>query len=227
MKSCEEIDGLMARLDEIYPTEGICYLTYEQPWHLLIATILSAQCTDSRVNMVTPGLFEKYPDLETLACAHMDELEGCIKSTGFYHSKAVHIIETAQVLLSKFGGELPRSMESLTELPGVGRKTANLIRGHIFGIPSIIVDTHVKRISGKLGLTDNTDPYKIEMDLSRLLPEEHWTRYNTQIIAHGRTVCLARSPKCEACQLAEFCDARELDKYEGNKRKEESIQTRV
>ena len=149
MKSPEEINGLMARLDEMYPTEGVCYLEYgEEPWHLLIATILSAQCTDSRVNQVTPGLFAKYPTIDAMAAADLNDLEGVIKSTGFYHSKAAHIVETAQALLSKFGGELPQSMESLTELPGVGRKTANLIRGHIFGIPSIIVDTHVKRISG-------------------------------------------------------------------------------
>jgi len=208
MKSPEEINGLMARLDELYPTDGVCYLDYdEEPWHLLIATILSAQCTDSRVNQVTPGLFARYPTLEAMAAADISDLEGVIKSTGFYRSKAVHIIETARMLLSRFGGEMPESMESLTELPGVGRKTANLIRGQIFGIPSIIVDTHVKRISGRLGLTDNADPYKIEIDLSRQLPEEHWTRYNTQIIAHGRTVCLARSPKCGICQLAEFCGA--------------------
>jgi len=206
MKSPDEIHALMARLDELYPMEGVCYLEYDEPWHLLISTILSAQCTDSRVNMVTPGLFGKYPTLEALAAADQNDLEDCIKSTGFYHSKAHHIIETAQTLLNKFGGELPQSMESLTELPGVGRKTANLMRGFIFGIPSVIVDTHVKRISGKLGLTGHTDPYKIEMDLRHLLPEEHWTRYNTQIIAHGRTVCLARSPKCAQCKLSEFCD---------------------
>jgi len=208
VKSKEYIDGLMARLDELYPVDGLCYLEYGgKPWQLLVATILSAQCTDSRVNMVTPGLYAKYPALEDLAAADITELEDIIKPTGFYHSKAVHIIETARVLLDKHGGGLPRSMESLTELPGVGRKTANLIRGFIFGIPSIIVDTHVKRISGKLGLTRSDDPYRIEMDLARQLPEEHWTRYNTQIIAHGRTVCPARSPKCGACRLAEFCDS--------------------
>lgn len=207
MKSPEEISGLMARLDEVYPMDGVCYLHYDAPWHLLFATILSAQCTDDRVNQVTPGLFSQYPDLEAIAAADPVELEKCIKSTGFYHSKAMHIINSARVLLTKYGGELPESMESLTELPGVGRKTANLIRGHVFGIPSIIVDTHVKRVSGKLGLTENINPYKIEIDLSRQLPEEHWTRYNTQIIAHGRAVCVARSPKCGACRLAEFCFA--------------------
>ena len=205
MKSPKEVNSLMIRLDEVYPTDDVCYLDYEKPWHLLISTILSAQCTDSRVNQVTPALFDKYATLELLAAANLEELEGFIKPTGFYHSKALHIINAARMLIDKFGGELPESMELLTELPGVGRKTANLIRGHIFGIPSIIVDTHVKRISGKLGLTTNTDPYRIEIDLSRQLPEEHWTRFNTQIIAHGRSICLARSPKCGICPLTEFC----------------------
>ena len=207
MKSTEEISKLMARLDEIYPTDGVCYLSYDKPWQLLVSTILSAQCTDARVNQVTPALFAKYPTLEALASADLRELESYIKPTGFYHSKSLHIINTSRMLLDKFGGELPESMEALTELPGVGRKTANLIRGHIFGIPSVIVDTHVKRISGRLGLTDNSDPHKIEIDLMLQLPKEHWTRYNIQIIAHGRTICLARSPKCEACPLGEFCCA--------------------
>ena len=205
MKSQEEINRLMIRLDEVYPTDGICYLDYDKPWHLLISTILSAQCTDIRVNQVTPALFERYPSLEAFTAANVHELEGYIKSTGFYHNKASHIINSARMLIDKFSGKLPEPMELLTELPGVGRKTANLIRGHIFGIPSIIVDTHVKRISGKLGLTENTDPHKIEIDLSRQLPEEHWTRFNTQIIAHGREICHARSPKCGICPLTEFC----------------------
>ena len=206
MKSPDEVSRLMDSLDEVYPMDGVCYLEYDRPWRLLISTILSAQCTDSRVNQVTPGLFAKYPTLDTLAGANLNELEDCVRSTGFYHSKAIHIIETARMLLDEFGGELPRTMESLLKLPGVGRKTANLILGFIYGIPSIIVDTHVKRISFKLGLTTNTDPAKIEIDLSKQLPEEHWTRYNTQIIAHGRAVCTARSPKCGICPLVEFCD---------------------
>jgi len=140
-----------------------------------------------------------------LAQADLPTLEEDVKPTGFYHTKARHMIETARRLLSDYGGELPSSMEELTKLPGVGRKTANLIRGHVFQIPSIIVDTHVKRISGKLGLTSHTDPEKIEYDLMALLPEEHWTRYNTQIIAHGRTVCTARSPRCGQCFLQDLC----------------------
>jgi endonuclease-3 len=143
-----------------------------------------------------------------MAAANQDELEKIIMSTGFYHTKARHIIETCRRLLEVHGGILPSDMEALTKLPGVGRKTANLICGHIFGIPSMIVDTHVKRISRKLGLTNQTDPDKIEMDLRKILPEEHWRRYNTQIIAHGRAICVARRPRCEQCVLNEFCDSR-------------------
>ncbi|MDR3239341.1 MAG: endonuclease III [Clostridiales bacterium] len=207
MKTREEIVQLMTRLDEAYPTDEKCYLYYEKPWQLLIATILSAQCTDARVNQVTEGLFRKYLNLEAFAEADAHELEEDVKPTGFYHVKARHIIGTAQKLLSGFAGEeLPSDMDSLTSLPGVGRKTANLIRGHVFGFPSVIVDTHVKRISFRLGLTSSLIPEKIETDLRGILPEEHWTRYNMQIIAHGRAVCLARSPRCGRCVLREFCD---------------------
>jgi len=196
----------MTRLDEVYPTDDVCYLNYDLPWQLLFATILSAQCTDDRVNQVTRVLFAKYPTLDTFASADLTEMESYVRPTGFYRNKAMNIIGSARILLDEFGGSLPKSMESLTELPGVGRKTANLVRGHIFGIPSIIVDTHVKRISFKLGLTSNTDPYKIELDLGKILPKEHWTRYNTQIIAHGRAICRARSPKCDECPLSNLCD---------------------
>jgi endonuclease-3 len=206
MKTRHEIDRLMAALDEAYPEHGICYLTYEKPWQLLFATMLSAQCTDARVNQVTPRLFQKYPDLPAFAAADLAELEMDVKSTGYYHSKAKHIQTAAHQLLSEFNGTLPSDMESLLRLAGVGRKTANLIRGHVFNIPSIIVDTHVKRISAKLGLTQHKDPDKIEIDLRAVLPEEHWTRYNTQIIAHGRAVCLARTPRCDRCVLRVFCE---------------------
>jgi len=206
MKSPREVKKLMTRLDEVYPTNNVCYLNYDLPWQLLFATILSAQCTDDRVNQVTRVLFKKYPTLDTVASANLADMESYVKSTGFYRNKAMNIIDSAHILLDRFGGDLPESMESLTELPGVGRKTANLVRGHIFGIPSIIVDTHVKRISFKLGLTIHTDPYKIEIDLGKQLPKEHWTRYNTQIIAHGRAICRARSPKCDECPLSNLCD---------------------
>jgi endonuclease-3 len=211
MKSEDEVMALMERLDEIYPVDGICFLTHSKPWELLFATILSAQCTDARVNMVTPALFAKYPTLEAFAAAAVEELEEMVKPTGFFRTKAKHLKAAAALLLANYGGELPEDMDKLTQLPGVGRKTANLIRGHIFGIPSIIVDTHVKRISKRLGLSQSEDPYKAELELSAVLPAEHWTRYNTQIIEHGRAVCLSRNPRCRICALAEMCGSRKSE----------------
>ena len=203
----EKIRAILDALDSEYG-ERKCYLDYKAPWQLLIATILSAQCTDDRVNMVTPGLFEKYPDVRAFAEADQSELEQDIRSTGFYRNKARNIILCAQRLLSEFGGEVPRDIESLTSLAGVGRKTANVIRGNIYGIPSIVVDTHVKRVSRLLGLAAAADPEKIEYELMDALPEEHWIRYNTQIIAHGRKVCIARRPKCGECILNQWCQGR-------------------
>ncbi len=188
-----------------YPGLDKCYLNYEKDWQLLIATILSAQCTDDRVNIVTKSLFEKYKNIEDFAAADLSVLEEDIKSTGFYHNKAKNIILCAQKLVKDFDGKLPSDIESLTSLAGVGRKTANVVRGHIFHIPSIVVDTHVKRVSYKLGLTKNTDPEKIEYDLMKILPKEVWIKYNQQVIAHGRAVCIARSPKCGQCFLAGHC----------------------
>ncbi|MDR1540960.1 MAG: endonuclease III [Clostridiales bacterium] len=208
MKNLDEIQKIMLLLDEAYPLDIFCYLAYDKPWQLLIATILSAQCTDARVNSITPGLFAKYPTLEDFAKSCLEKLESDIKPAGFYHTKAKHIKETCKALCEDFGGELPSEMDMLTTLPGVGRKTANLIRGHIFNIPSIIVDTHVKRISAKLGFTENEDPAKIEIELMGILPQEHWTRYNTQIIAHGRAICTARNPHCASCVFSELCDWR-------------------
>ncbi|HOQ17525.1 MAG TPA: endonuclease III [Defluviitaleaceae bacterium] len=196
---------ILALLDEYYPKDIKCYLNYETPWQLLIATILSAQCTDDRVNMVTKDLFKKYPSLLDFAEADLEELEQDIKSTGFYRNKAKNIILCAQKLLEKYKGEVPKNIDELTQLAGVGRKTANVILGNIYGIPSIVVDTHVKRVSYRLGLTKFTDPTKIEFDLMKILPEEHWIRYNTQIIAHGRAICTARNPKCEKCFLLPYC----------------------
>jgi endonuclease-3 len=184
--------------------EEECYLRYGEPYELLFATILSAQCTDERVNMVTEVLFKKYPTLTAFAQARQDELEEDVRPTGFYHSKARNIILSARQLLLD-GGEVPSDIERLTALPGVGRKTANVVRGHIFRIPSIVVDTHVKRVSKKLGLTAWDDPQKVERDLMEVLPQEHWIRYNLQIIAHGRKVCRARGPNCAACCFAALC----------------------
>lgn len=192
-------------LDEQYGREYVCYLNYETPWQLLIATMLSAQCTDARVNIVTADLFRKYDTLEKFANADLKELEQDIKPTGFYHNKAKNIIACTRDLVYKFGGEVPRSLEDLTSLAGVGRKTANVIRGNIYHDPSVVVDTHVKRISKRLGLTKNEDPEKVEQDLMKELPRDHWILYNIQIITFGRSICTARSPKCEQCFLQKYC----------------------
>ncbi|MDO4599995.1 MAG: endonuclease III [[Ruminococcus] gnavus] len=192
-------------LDEQYGREYVCYLNHETPWQLLIATMLSAQCTDARVNIVTADLFRKYDTLEKFANADLKELEQDIKPTGFYHNKAKNIIACTRDLVYKFGGEVPRSLEDLTSLSGVGRKTANVIRGNIYHDPSVVVDTHVKRISKRLGLTKNEDPEKVEQDLMKELPRDHWILYNIQIITFGRSICTARSPKCEQCFLQKYC----------------------
>ncbi len=201
----EQARKVAERLIAEYTTEYRCYLNHENVWQLLFATILSAQCTDARVNIVTEDLFVKYPSVEAFATADLKELEEDIRPTGFYHNKAKNIIECAKMLLEKHGGEVPRTIEELVELPGVGRKTANVIRGNIYHQPSIVVDTHVKRISKKLGLTQQEDPEKIEFELMEVLPEEYWILYNIHIIQLGRTICTARSPKCGKCFLKEIC----------------------
>lgn len=192
-------------LDEQYGTEYRCYLNYETPWQLLIATMLSAQCTDARVNIVTESLFKKYPSASAFASADLKELEQDIKPTGFYHNKAKNIISCMKDIVDKYDGEVPKSLEELTSLAGVGRKTANVIRGNIYHEPSVVVDTHVKRISNRLGLTKNQLPEKIEQDLMKELPKDHWILYNIQIITFGRTICTARSPRCEECFLQKYC----------------------
>ncbi|MBO5371447.1 MAG: endonuclease III [Lachnospiraceae bacterium] len=202
-------DEILNRLDNAYGTEYICYLNHETPWQLLIAVILSAQCTDARVNIVTKDLFVKYDTLEKFANASLEELEQDIRSTGFYHNKAKNIIACAKALLERHGGEVPRTLEELTALAGVGRKTANVIRGNIYNDPSIVVDTHVKRISKRLGFTKNDDPVKVEMDLMKVLPKDHWILYNIQIITFGRNICFARSPKCSECFLNDICKSKD------------------
>lgn len=201
-----KVTNVLSLLDYMYPTEDKCYLNHSNAYELLIATMLSAQCTDDRVNMVTEKLFKKYTSLEAFAQADIKELEQDIRSTGFYHNKAKNIITAANQLITEYNGEMPSDIDSLTGLAGVGRKTANVVRTHIFHIPSIVVDTHVKRISNKLGLTESDDPVKIEFELMDIFPEEHWGRYNTQVIAHGRTICKARKPDCENCLLNKECD---------------------
>lgn len=205
MKKNERIMKILERLDKEYGTEAICYLVHEEPYQLLFATILSAQCTDERVNQVTKDLFQKYPDLHAFAAADLQEMEQDIHSTGFYHNKAKNLILCARKLETDFGGEVPRTIEELTSLPGVGRKTANVIRGNIFGEPSIVVDTHVKRISKRLGLTKKDDPTEVEFDLYKALPKDHWILWNMHIITLGRTICMSRSPKCAECFLSDLC----------------------
>lgn len=204
-KKKTDVKRLIELLNETYGTEHKCYLNHENAFQLLIATMLSAQCTDARVNIVTKDLFEKYPTVESFANAELSELERDIYSTGFYKNKAKNIIACSKKLLEQYGGEVPSGLEELTALDGVGRKTANVIRGNIFNEPSIVVDTHVKRISNKLGLTKSEDPVVIEKELMKILPKEQWILYNIQIIQHGRTICIARRPKCGECPLAEVC----------------------
>ncbi len=215
MELKERVIKVLDLLEEHYgPTK--CYLTHENAWQLLIATILSAQCTDERVNMVTKELFKKYTSVKDFAEADQAELEQDIRSTGFFRNKAANIIGCCQMLLSEYGGEVPSDIDKLIKLPGVGRKTANVVRGNIYGIPSIVVDTHVRRVSNLLGFTDSQDPVKIEFELMELLPEKNWIAYNTQIIAHGRKICIARRPKCEICFLAGLCDHIQKNKESGD-----------
>ena len=204
-KEKQQVAEICRILNETYGTDYKCYLNHENAWQLLIATMLSAQCTDARVNIVTKDLFVKYPTLQAFADADIKELEKDIYSTGFYKNKAKNIIGCAKKLISDYGGEVPSDIESLTKLDGVGRKTANLIRGNIYHEPSIVVDTHVKRISRLLGLTDSDDPVKIEHELMEKLPKEQWILYNIQIITLGRTICIARRPKCAECALNHVC----------------------
>lgn len=203
----KKVMEILNALDREYGSEYVCYLEHENAWQLLIATMLSAQCTDARVNIVTRELFRKYPSVEAFANADLKELERDIHSTGFYHNKAKNIIASCKTLLEKYDGEVPNDLEALTSLAGVGRKTANVIRGNIFHEPSIVVDTHVKRISKKLGLTKEDDPVKIEFDLMKKLPKDHWIIYNIHIIRLGRTICKAPTPKCEECFLKELCNS--------------------
>ena len=218
----QRVEKILELLDQEYGTDYRCYLNHETPWQLLIAVILSAQCTDARVNIVTESLFKKYDSIAAFANAELKELEKDIHSTGFYHMKAKNIISCCKDLLEKHGGEVPRELKELTALAGVGRKTANVIRGNIYNEPSIVVDTHVKRISKKLGLTENEDPEKVEYDLMKVLPKEHWILWNIQIITLGREICTARSPKCDSCFLKDHCPTAAQEKKPSGKKKEKT-----
>ncbi len=192
------------RLAAVYP-QAECALVYQSPLQLLIATILSAQCTDERVNMTTPALFKRYPDARALAEADPAEVEKMIQATGFFRAKTKSIIGCCQALLERFDGEVPPRMEDLVTLPGVGRKTANVVLGVAFALPGLAVDTHVTRLSGRLGLTRQKDPVKIEAEVCRMLPPQKWSDFGLRLIMHGRRVCNARKPDCPACVLNDFC----------------------
>ncbi len=187
-----------------YPV-AICELTHESAFQLLAATILSAQCTDVRVNMVTPALFAAYPTPEKLAVADLAHVEQLVRSTGFYQTKAKNLIGMASQVISRFGGEVPREIEDLVTLPGVGRKTANVLRSVVFGLPGLPVDTHVGRLSRRLGLTKLEDPVKVEYELNAMLPPPEWGEFSLRLILHGRRVCDARTPRCEMCLLESLC----------------------
>jgi endonuclease-3 len=191
-------------LSKLYP-DARCALNHSSPLELLIATILSAQCTDARVNMVTPTLFKRYPTAADYANADPRELEKLIQSTGFFRAKARSIQECCRKIVQEHGGEVPDTLEELVSLPGVGRKTANVVLGDAFGVPGITVDTHVGRLSRRLGLTTHTDPAKVEQDLMKLLPKKDWVMFNHRTIYHGRQVCFARKPACDKCTLAKIC----------------------
>ncbi|MEM7064196.1 MAG: endonuclease III [Cyanobacteria bacterium P01_B01_bin.77] len=198
---------ILERLKELYP-EAPCSLDYDNPLQLLIATMLSAQCTDARVNIVTPALFARFPTVASYAEADVSEIETYVKSTGFYRNKAKNIRATCEKIILDFGGEVPQSMETLTSLPGVARKTANVVLAHAFGINAgVTVDTHVKRITQRLGLTKHDTPVKIEQDLMKLLPQPDWENWSIRLVYHGRAVCDARKPACECCQLMEWCSS--------------------
>ncbi len=196
---------VMIRLKRLYP-DATCSLTYETPVQLLVATILSAQCTDERVNKVTPALFERFPDAEALAAAPPDEVVELVRSTGFYRNKARNIQGACHKIVTEFQGQVPKQMEQLLTLPGVARKTANVVLAHAYGINAgVTVDTHVKRLSYRLGITKETDPVKVERDLMKLLPQADWENWSIRLIYHGRATCMARNPACDRCELADLC----------------------
>lgn len=205
---------VLTRLKRLYP-DATCSLDYASPVQLLVATILSAQCTDERVNKVTPELFRQFPDAQAMAEADIGDIETLIKSTGFYRNKAKNIQGACRKIITDFGGEVPATMEELLTLPGVARKTANVVLAHAFGINAgVTVDTHVKRLSHRLGFTQQTDPKKIEPDLMKLLPQPEWENWSIRLIYHGRAVCNARNPACDRCDLADLCPSADPSKRE-------------
>lgn len=203
------VKKILAGLNKMYPS-AMCALHHSNAWELLVATILSAQCTDKRVNEVTPGLFRKYPTIQDFASANQAELGQDIRSTGFFNNKSKSVIGAARKILTDFKGEIPRTIEELLTVPGAARKTANVVLGTAFGIASgVVVDTHVQRISRRLDLTKHTEPVKIEKDLMKIIPKEKWILFSHQIILHGRALCVARKPLCGKCGLNPLCYAKD------------------
>jgi endonuclease-3 len=203
------IAGILRRLNEMYPN-ATCALLHRNPWELLVATILSAQCTDKRVNLVTPGLFQKYPTPQDFAAVKPEVLAEDIRSTGFFNNKAKSIVGAAKKVVGDFGGKVPRTIEEVLTIPGAARKTANVVLGTAYGIASgVVVDTHVQRISVRLDLTKQTDPVKIERDLMKIIPRDLWILFSHQLILHGRALCVARAPKCGECGLNSLCYAKD------------------
>jgi len=203
-EATERVNKIYPILKKMYP-DAKTALTFANPLELLIATILSAQCTDVRVNIVTKDLFKKYKSAADWAKADIKQIESDIKSTGFYHNKAISIKGASKKIIEQFGGKVPDAMEELLILPGVGRKTANVVLGNAFGKPAIACDTHVIRLSRRLGLSENTDAVKLEFDLAEIIPEKNWTLFGNLLILHGRNVCAARKPQCPVCPIAEYC----------------------
>jgi endonuclease-3 len=203
------VEEILRRLEEMYP-KATCALHHDNPWQLLVATILSAQCTDKRVNEVTPGLFRKYPTPADFAAVKPEVLAQDIRSTGFFNNKAKSIVGAAKRVMNDFGGEIPRTIEEMLTIPGAARKTANVVLGTAYGIASgVVVDTHVQRNARRLDLTKNTDPVKIEKDLMKIIPKEKWIVFSHQLILHGRALCVARNPKCGECKLNDICYAKD------------------
>ncbi|HEV3151123.1 MAG TPA: endonuclease III [Acidobacteriaceae bacterium] len=205
--SAARIAKIIAGLQKAYPG-ATCALLHRNPWELLVATILSAQCTDARVNMVTPVLFHRFPTPAAMAKASLPEIEEIIRTTGFYHNKAKSISGAAKAVVERFGGEVPRTMDELLTVPGAARKTANVVLGTAYGIAvGIVVDTHVLRLTRRLELTLNTEPKKVEQDLMKIIPKDHWIDFSHELILHGRAICIARKPRCVDCVIEKECDS--------------------
>jgi endonuclease-3 len=199
---------ILVRLKRFYP-DATCSLNYSTPVQLLIATILSAQCTDERVNKVTPALFARFPDAPTMASGELEEIIELVRSTGFYRNKAKNIQGACRMIVQDFGGQVPNRMDDLLKLPGVARKTANVVLAHAYGINAgVTVDTHVNRLTNRLGLSEHEDPVRIERDLMKLLPQPHWENWSISLIYHGRAICKARNPACDACELGDLCPSK-------------------